>query len=463
MKILSIQICNIGPIVNERIELNKPLLIFYGEIQQGKSTILNAVRWCFGGAFPDDIIRHGEKEAFVELTFDGGSIRREWYRSSKDGATKARDVEFIRAGKAVKSPVAEIKRFLNPFLLDQDFFRRKNEQERKLYFTELFAVDTRDLDTELHNTERAASALRAKISGYGEIDLKPVERLDVETLKAERAKIVAEHNAKVAAWKGELSAIELSHEDELTKVAETNKEALEFNHNIERQKQDLAQTNSKINELENELLVQRTKKKALEDQINAHPLKVLAERPKKPDVTALENNIRSSADTSAIDAKISDAAATNVRAEQYEANKRRADQKKAEQDELSALEARGRQLKKDKQTKLATISQSCGIAGLTFDDSGDFSFEGVSAGMMSDSQIMRLSELLSAKYPEGFGIGLIDRGESLGKSIFSLIDRATEEEKTILVTVVGDKPSTVPADVGVFVVEKGHIKEGQLL
>lgn len=457
MKILKIEISNVGPIAHEVIELNKPLLIFYGEIQQGKSTILNAVRWCFGGSFPTDIIRHGEKEAFVELTFDGGSIRREWY-VSKDGTTKARDVEFIRAGKAVKSPVAEIKRFLNPFLLDQDFFRRKNEQERKLYFTELFAVDTRELDTELHNVERDASSLRSKISGYGEIDLKVVERVDVAEVKAKRQQLVDAHNAKIEGWKSELSAIQLAHDEEVLKVDTENQARSEHTLGVRRKQTELQTTDEKIAEMERQLKSLREERASIDNWLKSNPSRELLSRPKAPDVTALENNIRSTPDTADLDARISEAAATNVRAEQYEANKTRAEAKRADQDKLSALEARGRQIKKDKQTRLASISQSCGIAGLTFDDAGDFSFEGVSAGMMSDSQIMRLSELLSAKYPEGFGLGLIDRGESLGKSVFTLIERAKDEEKTILVTVVGDKPSTVPDEVGVFVVEKGAIK-----
>ena len=53
---------------------------------------------------------------------------------------------------------------------------------------------------------------------------------------------------------------------------------------------------------------------------------------------------------------------------------------------------------------------------------------------------------------------IIDRAESLGKSVFLLIDRAKEEEKIILATVVGERPAEVPAEVWVWIVEKGEIK-----
>ena len=170
MKVKKLVIHNIGMIGDTEITLNKPLIIFYGEIMQGKTTILNAVRWAFGGSFPDDIIRHGEKEASVLLEFEGGSINREWYKS-KDGITKAREIAFIRDGKPVKKPVDEIKKFLNPFLLDQDYLRKMGETERKQYFTSLFAVDTSALDKEISSCESSAKELRVKVKMYGDIDL----------------------------------------------------------------------------------------------------------------------------------------------------------------------------------------------------------------------------------------------------------------------------------------------------
>jgi len=68
-----------------------------------------------------------------------------------------------------------------------------------------------------------------------------------------------------------------------------------------------------------------------------------------------------------------------------------------------------------------------------------------------------LSQLLSAKYPEGFGLSMIDRGESLGKSVLTLWEEAREREATVLVTVVGDKPATIPDEVGAYVVENGKV------
>ena len=43
MKLQSLTIKNIGIIADTTIKLDKPLLLFYGEIRQGKSTILAAI------------------------------------------------------------------------------------------------------------------------------------------------------------------------------------------------------------------------------------------------------------------------------------------------------------------------------------------------------------------------------------------------------------------------------------
>ena len=155
MKAISLTIKNIGLVEDAKIDFDNPLILFYGEIQQGKTTILNAVKWVFGGAFPSDIIRNGETEALVRLDLDCGSIRREWYRA-RNGDTKARPVVFERNGLPVANPVAEIKQFLNPFLLDQDYLRNMTELERKKYFAATFAIDTAGLDKQITDNEAKA-------------------------------------------------------------------------------------------------------------------------------------------------------------------------------------------------------------------------------------------------------------------------------------------------------------------
>lgn len=453
MKPTKLVIKNIGKIANETIDINRPLILFYGEIKQGKTTILNCVRWVCGGEFPNDIIRHGEKEGEIEFHFDGGMIARSFYRA-KDGTTKARSVVFVRNGKPVSSPVAEIKRLLNPFLLDQDFLRNKSELERKQYFTELFAVDTTALDTELFNSQREATTLRAKIDGYGVIDLTPVQAVDIAGAQQELQAVKDDYATKKAALEQEWQAQQDKWVADCQAVNDANELVRQHNNSCQR----AAETKLDI---ENAILAHQKKVEELQAQlatIAIPELKLSSSAPNAPDRAPFQQKIQAiTPDTSALEKLIQDAGATNVKAGISAENKAKAEQKKKDEEKLAAMEKRHREIKAEKLAKLQTISESSGIKDLSFDESGNFIYDGTTAGMISDSQIMRLSSDLSSLYPDGFGLSLIDRAESLGKSIFEFVDRAKSENKSILATIVGERPASVPADIGVFVVENGEI------
>jgi len=426
MKFKKLSIKNIGPVKKSEIPIDKPLIIFYGECRAGKSSHLNAIRWAFGGAFPQDIITHGETEASITLEFDSGVIIREFYKA-KDGTTKAREIAFIRDGKPVKKPVDEIRKFLNPFLLDQDYLRKMSETERKQYFVQLFAVDTSKIDKELLACESEARDLRIKIKMYGAIDLTEIKAVDPVPIK------------------NELERIRRVHRVHIEQVEEENGAIRKRNNEREQRTNALDLLTIEIAELEIKLRDAKQRKISNQAWLKENPL-------------LDEKVIPAPPDTSHLEAQIADAAATNVRAEQYHRNVIRAKQKEADEKAILEIESSGRELKKKKITKLVEISDTCKIKDLAFGEFGAFTYEGTSDGMLSGSQIMKLSEELSNLYPKDLGIGLIDRAESLGKSVFLLIDRAKEEEKTILATVVGEKPAEIPAEVGVWIVEGGEVK-----
>lgn len=454
MRVLKLKIINVGKIAETEISFDKPLLLFYGEIKQGKTTLLNCVRWVCGGSFPQDIIQHGKEEASVELHFSDppGMISRSWYRG-KGNVTKARDVEFIKNGRPQKSPVAEIKRMLNPFLIDQDFLRNKSELERRQYFTELFSVDTAELDDELYRNQKEAEKLRATIAGYGEIDLKPFEKVDVTELKKQLAKINDVYRADREEWDRQCRAIEDDYGTALGNHALANAAVQTHNKTYDDSVALLTAKRKEIEEIKQALSAAEQRAAGLEAWIGANSKQTPAEPPQRPARPAEP----AKPNVAELETKIQDAGAQNVRAEQYLANKKRDEQKGADERALEKLEDRQREIKKLKQSKLKTVADSTGIKGLEFDDKGDFIYQGTTAGMISDSQIITLSSELSALYPEGFGLDLLDRAESLGKSIFGFVERAQAEKKTIMATIVGERPAKVPEHIGVFVVEDGKV------
>ena len=419
MKITKLTIKNIGAIADEVIDINKPLLLFYGQILQGKSTILNSVRWVCGGTFPSDIIRRGEKEGSIMLEYDGGMIARSWYVNAK-GETVARPITYIKDGKPIAAPANAIKQLMNPFLLDQDHLVKMTELERKRFFSDLFSVDTVEIDKAIWNKANEASALRAKISGYGAVDVTKVEPVDVKQLETQ------------------LSSLRKSNQDA---EAAHEKLCMDYNHRLNQR----SRADENLKDLTQQLEVITRKINELQAWMLKNPL---LENPGSCVV----------ADTTAIEMKLREAGAQNVRHEQYLANVKRNEQKQADEKKLLELEAEHRKLKVDKLAKLKEVNTGCKVAGLQFDESGDFTYHGNHAGMLSTSQLMTLSSEISALYPEGLGIELIDRGESLGKSIFTFVKRAEEQKISILATIVGEKPATVPENIGVFVVEEGVIK-----
>lgn len=420
MKIKKLVISNIGMIGDETVEFNKPLNLFYGDVRQGKTTILNAIKLCFGGSFPDDIIKHGEKKASVELYFDKTCITRK-FRQDKHGVTKADKIEFVNDdGETVDKPVDAIAKFLNPFLLNQNHLMDMNEPSRKRFFIELFDVDTATIDTELKESEQSAKDLRLQIGAYGDVSRVIVEKVDVEVLREEKSTAIEAFETSTKADR-----------ESNTKITNTNNER--------------DRGTARIAELQGEVEERQKKVFEIETWLSNNPAKTIKDIPCQ-------------ADTIKIDTLITEGVAQNVRHEQYLKDQGQASLKAEAQDTLTDTDEKIRDLRKDKAALLSGINDKCTIKGLLFDDFGNFEYEGTTAGMLSTSQLMRLSSDLSKLYPEGFGLELIDRGESIGKDIFLFVEKAKAENKTILATIVGEKPADVPDEIGVFVVDNGQIK-----
>lgn len=453
MKAKSLTIKNVGLIEHEQVMLDKSLILFYGEIRQGKTTFLNCVRWVCGGSYPADIIRHGAKEAAIELLFDGGSISRSWY-VGKDGTTKDRPVVFVRDGRPVPDTANEVKKLLNPYLSNQDYLRNMKDADRKQYFVDLFGVDTRDLDADLFACDSEARDLRAKIKGYGNIDITPVDAIDATALKARLAMIRSEYATECEKIQADAAKATADHEDAVAAVDAVN--AIIRTHNSKVQSAIAAKQKivADIADLEKKIADLRNRLDAGTKWLEANPSKFEAARPAAPILPLLPP----APDTSELEAKISEAAANAVRFEQYQRNVARDNERKADELELMKIAVKQREIKAAKTAKLKTISETCGIPDLSFDEDGSFMYQATSSGMLSTSQLLDLSSRLSGLYPPGLSIELLDKAESLGKSIFGYVDRAKAKQLTIIASIVGERPATAPEEIGVYVVENGKLQ-----
>ena len=177
MRATRLNIKNIGIIEDVDIQLDKPLTVFFGQIQQGKSTILRGISILAGGSFPDDLLRHGATQGKIFLGLDCGSICRTFYRQKTGGKTMARPIEYVRDGEVQRGNVVkQLSELFNPFLLDNDYFRRMNERQRRAYLLDVLDVDTSEQDGAIETLTRANTDLRAQLKGMGDIEKpEPVE------------------------------------------------------------------------------------------------------------------------------------------------------------------------------------------------------------------------------------------------------------------------------------------------
>lgn len=459
-KITKLTIRNIGALEDVTLELNKPLLLFYGDIRQGKSTILNSLRWNFGGPFPDDVIRHGAEEAAIRIDFiDGdktGWVQREFYRG-RDGETKARAIEFVEGGRLVANPVAELKRFLNPFLLNQDYLRDMTELERRRYFVEVFGIDTKQFDEPLRLLESQAAELRIQIKAYGDPDTTAVEPVDESAIRAQIDRVRETHKADTDKLRREFRDIQDAYENaRRIHVAAVNNYASAAAARSLKHGQ-LVSARAEVASLSSKLREARAFETRLQAELDSEPQPVEPQAPTAPDTASIESKLRVPLDTAQLEAQLVEAARANERYKQFQANLKKVEQKKADKEALLEMERQERWLRQSKIDQLKKIAEDSGIAGLGFNEDLSFSYQGTSAGMLSTSQLMTLSNELSRKYPEGFGLELIDRAESLGASVFLFVEKAKAQSKTILATIVGERPAKAPEEVGVFVVKDGKV------
>ena len=428
MHIIAIILTNVGIVRNATIRLDKVLTFIFGDIKQGKTTILNAVRWALGGPVPDDLITHGEDHASIRLELDKGYIQRNFVL--KDNKTVARPIEFMYNGEKIKRPAEQIRMVMDPFIMNEEKLSSISDKELSSMLINILNVDTSDIDTAIAQAEETAKELRIEIKSYGDIDLTPVEVPDKEAL-------IIEKQAIQATWERATEEVN-AHNKYVMEAAARNNQIKMNRENIEHDIKDLR---ARIAKLQQELT---SKEQALKNIPEYEPVPEMKPHPPAPD-------------TSEIDDQLNQIAALEVKREAYEANLRKQEEKEGKEVILKDTENFLRQARADRLSRLRERAEKSPIPGLGFNEDGAIVYENTSLSMLSTSQKKHLSSAIKTLYPNSIRIELIDQGESLGTSIYQYIDHAKEHKLNILASIVGEKPAKVPEDVGVFVVKNGEV------
>jgi hypothetical protein len=445
MKATKLTIKNFGLIKEEELDINKPMIVFYGGVEQGKSSYLNAVKFVLGAPLTDDFISHGENETIVELALESGHIKRRTKKRMKknEDGTESHDGTYIDVLEAVidnkKLGKKELAQYVNPFLLDQDFFRNKNPKDRAIFFIEQFGIDTSKIDKDIKDLEGSNSTLRSVISGMSDVDIEKLEevvKVDEDALKLK----LSDANDGNQKLKDVYDATIKTN----TSSAENKEKWVTYKSDIQKKMKELKETYEKKIKDYNENISNA------DDVINQYvEPKELVKPEDKPEFV----------DVKPIMEELSTVLATNVKYDQYVKDKERAELKQTKQKELSDGEASIKTKRLERTDFFKTIKLSEKIPGLDFNKDGKIEYENFSIDMISDSQMSRLGSQLSSLYPKCFDIQLQDCAESMGSKIFTLVDHAEKYNRNVLCTVVADKPAESRDDVGVYWVDKGKLEE----
>lgn len=425
MKLLKIEIKGIAKHDDTTIVIDKPLTIIFGDVEQGKTTILNAIKWGMGIVVPDKVIKEGCTEGDIFLTFDNATSHRSFY-INKEGVEVARPLEYIEGGRVIKEPIKYLKTKINPFLLDNEYFMKMSTNDQMKFFVALFGIDTSAENKTLATYEELNKSLRAEIKGIGEIIPVMVAKPDLDALKAEKATIDYANQE-----------LKEKFEKEEKEKKERTGIRMDASSAIEGYKSKIEALKEEIKEIEDRMAVREA---------------FLSAYPELPDPTLPTYTL-----TTEIDEKISNAKVDEVKHEAWKADVLKLKAKQDKEQELKDGEQLVRDTRAAKIAKLESFSDKTGITDLKFIEGG-YTYQGTAFDMLSTSARMDLSDKLSALFPSDFDIDLIDRAESLGrKNLINLGEIAAKGKRTIIATVVSDSLAINDENIGVFKVEDGKI------
>ena len=432
MKLKTIEITNIGSIEHSVVEIDKPLVLFFGDIKQGKTTHLNSIKWLLGANPPKDLIKHGETTASIRLEFDNAEISRDFYINKK-GEMKAKPLEFIRDGLSVAKPAQVLAGLVNPFLLNQRHFTDMSTPEKNRFLCGLFGIDFSESDRLVSQLKKEAQETRAAIKAT------PI----IESVEVEKPESLEDLTTNLRRINHRNQDLKKQYEDE------KNTEFLNFT----KTKEKVIKAAEKITSLDNQ--IQDLKTQLIELEVKRA---IYGEKPKIPVFEESQIKPPDLISTETIEEIISDAKADQIRYDQYLKDIETAKKRQQLESDLSANQETIKSIESKKITKLtqhnAAIAEK--IPGLEITETG-LVFQNTALDLLSGSQLITLSSCLAGIYPSSsdLNLELIDGAESLGKSIFDFVDRATEQELTILATIVGESPAETPEGVGVYVVGGG--------
>ena len=486
-QIKSIKIKNIKLLKDVEININRAINIFWGNTNQGKTSILQVFDWLFTQGFPQDIITYGKSEAMIHLIFENGFISRSFYMD-KNNKTKGRKLNCFFDNEQYS--FADLKKYISPLAINQSHFKNLNGAERERFFLEVLDVDTKDIDNKIKQFESVLKDLEMTIKSFGDFNLEEVkepnkkaieqafyqerQRLNelylIDKKENEKLKEDAKIKYKKEVQKYEISKSKLSVEivkfnREQEKIRENNKIIIGKKSELEQLKTSIFADAIDFNKLDFIVNNLENPKKLLNFDEVLKERNIVFPEFKEPEY--YYKNYPENADTTKLNElqeKMNNLKVEQLKYANYLKELAKFEDKKAYKKELNETKELIKELKKDKIKKLSEYTNK--IENITFDiETGKPKFFNSLLENLSDSLLIRLNSILVNLIPKNrLKVMLIDRGESLNlenRNNLSVYLRMAEENNSIiLLTVVSNEtPIIASKSVDLFNVEKGKIKK----
>lgn len=198
MKIVKLEAENVKRLkaVSIRPDPNDPVVIVRGNNAQGKSSLLDAIRFAFAGKTvqPPRPVREGTTEAFVEVETEDLIVLRRWTgHDHEDGPSTEVEVRSKTGGK-LKSPQTVLDHLYGNLAFDPLEFMRLKPADQALEVRRVVGVDTTELDLQSEKvfTERTATNTKLRDAEgrlKGLPTEPPAERVDLKALLERQAEI----------------------------------------------------------------------------------------------------------------------------------------------------------------------------------------------------------------------------------------------------------------------------------
>lgn len=173
MRIIGLQAENVKRLKAVRLDTNRTLIKVEGKNAAGKSSLLDAIMYAFGGGktLPDMPIRKGETKARVVIDLDEITIERRWTLKTTNLIVTTKE------GVQLASPQAVLERLFSDLMFDPLKFATMPPSEQLIVLKRLAGLDFTSIDkkrTEIYDertiVNREAANAKANI---GEAVVKP--------------------------------------------------------------------------------------------------------------------------------------------------------------------------------------------------------------------------------------------------------------------------------------------------